>query len=239
MPAAMRKLFAPLVCLAALALGACTGGYSFTGASIPPGAKTISVATFPNYAPTVNPQLSQKLTDELMQMFSSQTSLSVTTAEGDLQLSGEIVGYDTRASALSSSDEVSMNRLTVTVKVRFVNQIDPDADFEPLRPYVIKYTRYVLDHSLPKGVCLNINFPNTTSYKGVRVCRMAQGSWCNELTTCHHPRGYDYHWMVGYYQNDEPEADDTDNWALTHGYVAITPTTFDVTAHDCLNMTFE
>lgn len=126
----MRKLFAPLVCLAALALGACTGGYSFTGASIPPGAKTISVATFPNYAPTVNPQLSQKLTDELMQMFSSQTSLSVTTAEGDLQLSGEIVGYDTRASALSSSDEVSMNRLTVTVKVRFVNQIDPDADFE-------------------------------------------------------------------------------------------------------------
>ena len=116
---------------------------------------------------------------------------------------------------------------------------DPDADFEPLRPYVIKYTRYVLDHSLPKGVCLNINFPNVTSYKGVRVCRMAQGSWCNELTTCHHPRGYDYHWMVGHYQNDEPEADDTDNWALTHGYVAITPTTFDVTAHDCLNMTFE
>ena len=52
-------------------LTACTGGYSFTGASIPPGAKTISVATFPNYAATVNPQLSQKLTDELMQMFST------------------------------------------------------------------------------------------------------------------------------------------------------------------------
>lgn len=108
----------------------CTGGYSFTGASIPPGAKTISVATFPNYAPTVNPQLSQKFTDELMQMFSSQTPLTVTSAEGDLQVSGEIVGYDTRASALSSSDEVSMNRLTVTVKVKFVNSIDPDADFE-------------------------------------------------------------------------------------------------------------
>lgn len=112
------------------------GGYSFTGASIPPGAKTISVATFQNYAATVNPQLSQKLTDDLRQMFSSQTSLSVTNEDGDLQLSGDIVGYDTRASALSSSDEVSMNRLTITVKVKFVNKVDPEADFEQ------SFTRY-------------------------------------------------------------------------------------------------
>ena len=111
-------------------LAACTGGYSFTGASITQGAKTISVATFPNYAPTVNPQLSQKLTDELMQMFASQTTLDVTTSDGDLQVSGEITGYDTRASALSASDEVSMNRLTITVKVKFVNTKDPEADFE-------------------------------------------------------------------------------------------------------------
>ena len=112
-------------------LTACTGGYSFTGASIPPGAKTISVATFPNYAATVNPQLSQKLTDELMQMFSSQTPLDVMSNEGgDLHVEGEITGYDTRAAALSSNDEVSMNRLTVTIKVRFTNNIDPEANFE-------------------------------------------------------------------------------------------------------------
>ena len=113
-----------------LLLTACTGGYSFTGASIPPGAKTIGISTFPNYASTVNPQLSQTLTDQLTQMFSSQTPLTVTTGEGDLTLSGEITGYDTRASALSSSDEVSMNRLTITIRVRFVNRIDPETDFE-------------------------------------------------------------------------------------------------------------
>lgn len=113
-----------------LPLTSCTGGYSFTGASIPPDAKTISVATFPNYAATVNPQLSQQITDALIQMFSSQTTLNVISDDGDLQLSGQITGYDTRASALSSSDEVSMNRLTVTVKVKFVNQKDPEADFE-------------------------------------------------------------------------------------------------------------
>ena len=119
-----------VVCCLLLLLVGCTGGYSFTGASIPPGAKSISVGAVPINASTVDPQLSQKLTDELMQMFSSQTSLSVTNAEGDLQVSGEIVGYDTRASALSSSDEVSMNRLTITVRVKFVNNIDPEADFE-------------------------------------------------------------------------------------------------------------
>ena len=122
-----RVIFSLLACLL---LTACTGGYSFTGASIPPGAKTIAISTFPNYASTVNPQLSQKLTDELIQMFSSQTPLNVTSGEGDLQISGEITGYDTRASALSSSDEVSMNRLTIIIKVKFVNTLDPEADFE-------------------------------------------------------------------------------------------------------------
>ncbi len=127
---ALMKTRAIISVLCAMLMAACTGGYSFTGASIPPTAKTISVATFPNYAATVNPQLSQKLTDELMQMFASQTSLDVTTGDGDLQVSGEITGYETRASALSASDEVSMNRLTITIKVKFVNTKDPDADFE-------------------------------------------------------------------------------------------------------------
>lgn len=113
-----------------LILTACSGGYSFTGASIPPGAKTLSVATFPNNASTVNPQLSQKLTEGLRQMFSSQTPLTVTTADGDLQVEGQIIGYDTRAAALSSNDEVSTNRLTITIKVRFTNSIDPEANFE-------------------------------------------------------------------------------------------------------------
>ena len=128
----MKKLLSTLLfAVTLLTLGGCSGGYSFTGASIPPGAKTISVATFPNFAPTVNPQLSKMLTEELTMMFSSQTSLDVMSTEGgDLHVEGEIVGYDTRAAALSSNDEVSMNRLTVTIKVRFTNNIDPEANFE-------------------------------------------------------------------------------------------------------------
>ena len=111
-----------------------------------------------------------------------------------------------------------------------------DADFSPLRPLVREITKRILREPLPQGVCLNVNFPLVDHYQGVRVCRMAKGTWGGEVEKRHHPRGYDYWWMVGYYTNDEPDAEDTDNWALTHGYVAITPTQIDVTAYEAINL---
>lgn len=122
--------------LMSVAFAGCKGGYSFTGASIPANAKTISVSTFPNYAATVNPQLSQKLTDDLRNLFSSQTSLNVVNGDADMEVAGEITSYTTRAAALSSNDEVSMNRLSITIKVRFTNKKDPKSDFEQ------SFTRY-------------------------------------------------------------------------------------------------
>lgn len=109
------------------------------------------------------------------------------------------------------------------------------ADFSPLRPYIRAMVTRVLAEGLTEGVCLNVNFPPTAPYKGVRICRMAYGTWGNEVVTLRHPRGYDYHWLTGEYTNDEPAADDTDNYALTHGYVAVTPTTIDVTAHEFID----
>lgn len=111
-----------------------------------------------------------------------------------------------------------------------------DADFEPLRPYVRDITARVLRQGLPKGVCLNVNFPLQPTFAGVKVCRMSPGSWLNEITACHHPRGYDYYWMVGHYHNDDVEAVDTDRWALDHGYVAITPTRIDVTSYEYMDL---
>ena len=113
---------------------------------------------------------------------------------------------------------------------------DADANFAPMTPYVRRLAEKVLEKGLPYGSLLNVNFPLVEAYQGVKVCRMAKGTWGNEVTKCHHPRGYDYWWMVGHYQNDEPEAEDTDNWALSHGYVAITPTQIDVTAYQALDL---
>lgn len=109
---------------------------------------------------------------------------------------------------------------------------DQDAPLEVLAPYVRRITEDVLSKGLPKGVCLNVNFPAREHFEGIRVCRMTFGRWINEVVKEHHPRDYDYYWMVGEYHNDEPEAEDTDQWALNHGYVAITPTLIDVTAYD-------
>ncbi len=116
-----------------------------------------------------------------------------------------------------------------------VSDHSADAEMEAFRPLVRQITQRLLSEGLPKGVCLNVNFPLDVPWKGIRMCRMAHGTWGNECEKRHHPRGYDYFWMIGQYFNDEPEAEDTDNWALTHGYVAITPTRIDVTDYDMLD----
>ena len=112
---------------------------------------------------------------------------------------------------------------------------DPKANLESLRPYVQQIVRRVLADGLPRGVCLNVNFPARQQFEGVRICRMTYGRWIHEVQKQHHPCGYDYFWMVGEYLNDEPDAEDTDQWALHHGFVAITPTHMDVTAYDYMD----
>lgn len=111
---------------------------------------------------------------------------------------------------------------------------NPQADLSPLRPWVRLITRKVLAQRLPKGVCLNVNFPVGASFKGIRLCRMGWGSWTHEVVKERHPRGYDYYWMVGDYRNDEPEATDNDQWALAHGYISVTPTRLDITDYEVI-----
>ncbi|MDO4929975.1 MAG: 5'/3'-nucleotidase SurE [Bacteroidales bacterium] len=104
-----------------------------------------------------------------------------------------------------------------------------DADFTPLAPYLVNFVHKAIVLGLPPFTCLNINFPRRAKFEGVRICRMAHSRWQNELTRCQHPRGGDYFWLVGDCCELEPEATDTDRWALAHGYVAVTPTRLDVT----------
>ncbi len=104
--------------------------YTTTGASIPADANTFSVTYFQNNAQLAPPFMAQQLTDALIDKISSQTRLVLTTGTGDLHFEGEIVGYDTRPEAIQSNEQAAMNRLTVTLNVRFINSKDPDKDFE-------------------------------------------------------------------------------------------------------------
>lgn len=110
---------------------------------------------------------------------------------------------------------------------------DADADFTPTYEVIRKVVLNVLEHGLPVGSCLNVNFPDIPKYKGVRVCRQARGSWVNEWEAHNHPRGGQWWWLTGEFVTDEDDVC-ADRVALDNGYVAITPTTIDLTDYRLL-----
>lgn len=105
-----------------------------------------------------------------------------------------------------------------------------DADFSSMETGIRQYIEKALKEGMPHYECWNINYPKQKDVKGIKECRMAHGHWINEVEKCIHPtRGYNYYFMCGSFQNDEPDAEDTDAWALANGYASITPLTVDMT----------
>ena len=125
------KLKLAVVALCAAVLTGCgvAINYSLSGASIPPDAKTFSVAYFPNNAPMVSPILSSTLTESLVDIFSRRTRLTQVDEGGDFAFEGEIVNYVSTTASVSSSEQAVLNRLTITVKVRFTNALDEKASW--------------------------------------------------------------------------------------------------------------
>lgn len=104
--------------------------YSFTGASISPEIKTVSVQFFPNRALIVQPVLSNLFTEKLKDKFISETNLSLVKENGDLSFEGAIIDYNTQPTAITGNDNASLNRLTITVSVKFKNAKDDKQSFE-------------------------------------------------------------------------------------------------------------
>lgn len=106
------------------------GIYSFNQSYLSPEVKTVSIEYFPNMALLVNPTLSNTFTEALKDMFTRQTRLTQVGSDGHLQFSGEIRGYDIAPTAVTGDEVASLNRLTIKVKVKYVNQIDETQNFE-------------------------------------------------------------------------------------------------------------
>jgi len=122
-----------LVAIGLLLMGAAIQGcgvYSFTGASISPSVKSISVKYFPNNSLLVQPTLSRKLTEAIRDKFTNQSNLSLVNSNGDLNIEGEITGYSTEPIAITGNQQSALQRLKITVNVRFSNKQDPKQDFE-------------------------------------------------------------------------------------------------------------
>lgn len=131
----MKRHCLYMVVVLALLCQGC-GIYSFSGASIPPEAKTVSVQYFPNQAALINPTLSNDFTTALRDAMMNQTSLDMVDSGGDLAFEGEITDYRTTPVAITAGQTAALNRLTITVNVRFVNVFDETKNFET------KFTHY-------------------------------------------------------------------------------------------------
>ena len=109
---------------------------------------------------------------------------------------------------------------------------DEDADFSAALSYVRPIIERAMNSdTLGRPLCLNVNVPNLPAdrIKGIKACRQNRGFWREEFERRQDPRGQDYYWLTGYFHNTEPGAQDTDEWALDHGYVSIVPIQVDLT----------
>ena len=111
-----------------------------------------------------------------------------------------------------------------------------EADFTQAEKFIAKIIEQTLKNGMPKGVCLNVNIPKlkTEDIKGIKVVRQAKANWVERFDERKDPYGRDYYWLTGEFVNFEPESLDTDEWALSNGYISVVTTQADLTAHSVL-----
>lgn len=123
--------FAGVLFVFFLITSSCSISYKFNGANINyQTTHSISIADFPNNAPMVNPTLSNNLSEGIRDIYQRQTRLQILRKGGDLELEGEIVGYDITQGAISTDSYASESKLTIRVTVRFTNNINPEESFD-------------------------------------------------------------------------------------------------------------
>lgn len=132
------------------------GIYSFTGTSIQPDVKTVTIEYFEYKALRVNPSLANDMTEALKEKFRRLTKLEQVDVDGDLQIVGEITGYDVKASSVTANEQAAQNRLTVNVKIYFTNRKYPEDDFEKSFSSYADYDSTQILDSVESSLCEEI-----------------------------------------------------------------------------------
>ena len=113
-----------------LGFSSCRFGYSFNGGSVPIEANNFSVKYFTNKAPQADPKYSRELSEALIDLLNSQTRLDFSQVDGDIRFEGSITDYNNRPVAVASNETSSQERLTIAVKLKYINTIDPAKNVE-------------------------------------------------------------------------------------------------------------
>ena len=113
----------------------------------------------------------------------------------------------------------------------------PNADFAPYTGHIRTIIEKVMKNGLQRGTCLNVNIPKIPAgdIKGFRVCRQARGYWIEEFERRIDPNHREYYWLTGEFFNEEPDARDTDEWALKHGFISVVPVQIDMTCYKSMD----
>ena len=106
------------------------GVYSFSGTNLSPDLKTFSVINLTMGTAGGPTNLPQQLTEKLKEYFQKNTNLTILPSGGDLIIEGSITGYDVLAAAPTANDQAGLNRLNVTVQIRFTNAKDETKNFD-------------------------------------------------------------------------------------------------------------
>ncbi len=154
----------------------------------------------------------------------------------DLLLTGINHGANSSASVLySGTMAAAIEGCMYCIPAMGFSLLDhsPRADFSPYTNYIQELISNILCNGLREGTCLNINIPNVpvSEIKGTRVCRQARGYWQEEFEHRIDPNNREYYWLTGDFFNEEPQATDTDEWALKNNYISIVPVQIDLTCY--------
>ena len=114
-----------------------------------------------------------------------------------------------------------------------IDDFKQPTDFSHFEPYILEITKHLIEQPWPVGMSYNVNAP-LGEIKGIKWARQCRGHWCKEIEPRVNEKGETEYWLAGEFVNDEPEAEDTDQWAINHGYISIQPCTVDLTKHDML-----
>ncbi|HHV40073.1 MAG TPA: 5'/3'-nucleotidase SurE [Bacteroidales bacterium] len=146
----------------------------------------------------------------------------------DFILSGINHGYNGSAAVIYSGTVAATREgvLNNIPSIAFsLNDHHPDADFEASVYYGRKILEKFIQDPPNSYTYVNVNIPKGTveDIKGIRICRFGMGAWVKEIETRTDPYGHPYYWMVGEYENREPNSPESDYNLITNNYITIVP----------------
>ncbi len=88
--------------------------------------------------------------------------------------------------------------------------------------WIVPIVSHILEHPMPQGTLLNVNFPETPEILGMKFARQGRGYWIEDPAHRLHPEGHSYYWLGGKW-NEREEDTDSDVHLLREGFAAAVP----------------